>query len=169
MTNQTDPTITTNETAITVDPEVPAVRIERIFDATPAQVLRAHTDPEIVVRWLGPRDLTMTIDYWDCRTGGSYRYLHSRGQEEYGFHGSFHEVSDQRLVQTFTFEGMPEGVALETLMVTDLGDGRSKLTAFSLVESFEARDQMLASGMETGVEQGYEKLDELLAEGALSS
>jgi len=154
-------------TEITADPDVPGVRIERTFDATPEQLMRAHTDPELVVRWLGPRDLTMTIDRWDARTGGEYRYVHSRGDEEYGFHGCFHEVGANRIVQTFTFEGYPDGVSLETITFTDLGDGRTKLEAFSIVDSFAARDMMLASGMETGVEQGYEQIEELLAEGAL--
>ena len=107
-------------TEITADPDVPGIRVERVFDATPEQLLRAHTDPELVVRWLGPRDLTMTIDRWDARTGGEYRYVHSRDDEEYGFHGCFHEVGESRIVQTFTFEGYPDGVSLETITFTTL-------------------------------------------------
>lgn len=156
-------TIHRPETTIEVDPDVPLVRIVREFDAPPEKVFRAHTDPELVVQWLGPRDLTMEIDHYDCRTGGSYRYLHIRGDEEYGFHGSFHEVRPGELiVQTFTFEGMPDGVALERLVLEDLGDGRTRLTATSLVDSFEDRDAFVASGMEHGVREGYERLDELL-------
>ena len=158
-------TTTTHETRIAVDPEVPLVRITREFDAPPSKVLRAHTDPELLVRWLGPRDLEMSIDHFDCRTGGSYRYVHRQGGEEYGFRGCFHEVRpDELIVQTFTFEGMPDGVALEKLVLEDLGDGRTRLHAQSLVDSFESRDQWLASGMETGVEQGYAKLDALVGE-----
>jgi uncharacterized protein YndB with AHSA1/START domain len=158
-------TVTHPETTIEVDTEVPLVRITREFDATPAQVFRAHTDPELVVQWLGPRDLRMTIEEYDCRTGGSYRYTHHRGDESYGFHGSFHDVrpEDGVIVQTFTFDGMPDGVALEKLVLTDLGDGRTRLVATSLVDSFADRDAFVASGMETGVVQGYERLDELLA------
>ena len=155
---------TTRETQIESDPNVPLVRITREFDAPVEKVFRAHTDPDLLVQWLGPRDLTMTVDHFDCRTGGSYRYLHTRGDEEYGFHGSFHEVRPNELiVQTFTFEGWPDGVALERLVLEDLGDGRTRLTATSLVDSFEDRDAFVASGMETGVVEGYEKLDELLA------
>ena len=103
---------THHETQIVSDPDVPLVRIVREFDAPPEKVFRAHTDPELVAQWLGPRNLTMTIDHYDCRTGGSYRYIHSRDGEDYGFHGSFHEVRPNELiVQTFTFEGMPDGVA----------------------------------------------------------
>jgi uncharacterized protein YndB with AHSA1/START domain len=152
------------ETSIEVDPRVPLVRIEREFAAPPAKVFRAHTDPALIVQWLGPRDITMEIDHFDCRTGGSYRYLHRRGDEEYGFHGSFHEVRPAELiVQTFTFEGFPDGVALERLILEDLGGGRTRLIATSLVDSFEDRDAFVASGMEHGVREGYEVLDELLA------
>ncbi|MGZ4623195.1 MAG: SRPBCC domain-containing protein, partial [Blastococcus sp.] len=97
---------TRHETSIIADPDVPLVRIVREFDAPVEKVFRAHTDPDLVVQWLGPRNLTMTIDHYDCRSGGSYRYIHSRGDDEFGFHGSFHEVRPNELiVQTFTFEG----------------------------------------------------------------
>ena len=157
-------TTSSHETQISADPDVPLVRITREFDAPPEKVFRAHTEPELVVRWLGPRDLEMTIDSWDCRSGGSYRYVHRRGEEEYGFRGTFHEVRPNELiVQTFTFEGEPDGVALERLVLEDLGNGRTRLTATSLVDSFEGRDAFVASGMESGVREGYERLDELLA------
>ena len=156
-------TTTTRETEIIADPKVPVIRITREFDAPVAKVFRAHTDPELLVQWLGPRDLEMSIDYYDCRRGGSYRYLHRRGADEYGFHGSFHDVEpNTAIVQTFTFEGVPEGVALERADFEELPDGRTRLTVTSLVSSFEERDAILASGMEHGVREGYEKLDELL-------
>ncbi len=156
-------TASTRETQIVADPDVPLVRITREFDAPPSRVFRAHTDPELLVQWLGPRGLEMRIDSYDCRTGGSYRYVHSDANGEYAFHGSFHEVRPgERIVQTFTFEGMPDGVALEKLLFEDLGDGRTRLTGTSLCDSFADRDAMIASGMETGVVQGYERLDEVL-------
>ena len=105
----------------------------------------------------------MRIDHFDCRTGGSYRYIHTSDGVDYAFHGSFHEVREpDTIVQTFTFEGDPDGVALERLVLEDIGDGRCRLTGTSLVESFEARDAMVASGMEHGVREGSERLDELL-------
>jgi uncharacterized protein YndB with AHSA1/START domain len=154
---------TTNETQIIVDDKVPMVRVVREFDAPVEKVFRAHVEPELVRQWLGPRDLEMVIDHWDCRTGGSYRYVHVRDGEEYGFHGSFHDVAPNRIVQTFTFEGFPEQVALETLVLEDLGDGRTRLSSQSLVDDFDARDAFVASGMDVGVREGYERLDELLA------
>jgi uncharacterized protein YndB with AHSA1/START domain len=157
-------TTSTHQTEITADPDVPLVRISREFDAPPEKVFLAHTDPELVVQWLGPRRTEMRIDHYDCRPGGSYRYLHFSDGNEFGFHGCFHEVRPSELIiQTFTFEGFPDDVALEKLTFTDLGDGRTRLTATSLVDTFEGRDAFLASGMEDGVREGYERLDELLA------
>jgi uncharacterized protein YndB with AHSA1/START domain len=155
---------TTHETEITADTEVPIVRITREFDAPRDKVFRAHVDPDLVVRWLGPRRHEMVVDRWDCRTGGSYRYLHRSGGDEFAFHGCFHEVRpSERIVQTFTYEGAPDGVALEWAVFEDLGAGRSRVVGTSLVESFELRDAMLASGMDVGVREGYERLDEILA------
>lgn len=151
---------------IEADPDVPLIRITRDFHATPEQVIRAHTDPELFAAWVGPDSVTTRIDHWDARTGGSWRFLNVRGEEEYAFRGCFHEVGPERIVQTFTWEGMPEGVSLETLRVEDLGDGWTRLHAQSLVDSFEGRDAWLRSGMETGVNEGYAKLDRLLADGA---
>lgn len=155
----------THETTIIVDPDLPLVRIVREFDAPPERVFRAHVDPDLVARWLGPRRHVMRIDHWDCREGGSYRYVHSSDGNEYGFRGCFHDVRAGELItQTFTFEGMPDGVALERMVFEDLGDGRTRLTATSLVNSFADRDAFVASGMESGVREGYERLDELLAD-----
>jgi len=156
-------TTMTHETEITADDKVPVIRITRQFDAPPAKVFRAHVDPALLAQWLGPRDLEMTVDYFDCRTGGAYRYVQRRGEDEFGFHGSFHEVRpNEVIVQTFTFEGVPDGVALDRAQFEALEDGGTRLTVTSLVGSFEERAAILASGMEHGVREGYEKLDELL-------
>jgi|SRR5215211_5548541 len=155
----------TRETLIEADPALPIIRITRDFDAPPDKVFRAWIDPDLVARWLGPRDSTIRIDSWDARTGGSYRYASVRnGEEVAAFYGSFHEVRpNARLVQTFTWEGMPDGVSLETMTFDDLGNGRTRCVGLSVVDSLEGRDAIMASGMEVGVNQGYEKLDELLA------
>ncbi len=153
-----------HQVSIEADPTVPLIRMTRDFDATPAQLLRAHTDPDLFARWIGPDGMVTTIVDWDATTGGRWRYVAARDGDEYAFRGCFHEVSSERIVQTFTFEGMPEHVALETLWFEDLGDGRTRLHAQSLVDSFEGRDRWLAGGMESGVNEGYRKLDELVAE-----
>jgi uncharacterized protein YndB with AHSA1/START domain len=161
-------TVMTAETAaatIEADPTVPLIRISRDFAASPAQLFRAHTDPELFARWAGPEGMTNTVDEWDARSGGSWRYVAARDGMEFGFRGCFHEVRQDRIVQTFTWEGEPDAVALETLTFEDLGDGRTRLHAQSLCESFESRDAWLRSGMEVGMNEGYAKLDALLANG----
>lgn len=156
-----------DQAAIEADPNLPIIRITRDFAATPAQLLKAHTDPEIYAKWVGPADLSTEITDWDARSGGSWRFVNKRDGEEFSFRGCFHEISDERIVQTFCFEMMPEAVSLETLRFEDLGNGRTRLHAQSLVDSMEGRDQWLASGMDTGVNDGYAKLDGLLADGSL--
>jgi uncharacterized protein YndB with AHSA1/START domain len=158
---------TTTTVRIEADERVPMIHIYREFAATPAQLFRAHTDPELFARWIGPTDVGADIDYWDARDGGSWRYTAGRDHWQTSFRGCFHTVSPERIVQTFAWEDQPEGVALETLTFQDLGGGRTLLHATSLCDSFEGRDQWLASGMESGVTQGYAALDRLLQDGAL--
>jgi len=155
------------ETTIEADPKVPIIRLTRDFAATPEQLFRAHTDPRLFVQWNGPNSLETRIDQWDARSGGSYRFVSSRDREQYAFRGCFHEVRPDRIVQTFTYEGDPDGVALQTLWFEDLGDGRTRLRVQSLADSFEGRDAWLKSGMEVGVNEGYAKLDGMLADGTV--
>ena len=158
-------TVTHPETTIEAPAGVPWIDITREFDAPPERVYAAHVDPELLKRWLGPRDLEMTVERWEPRTGGGYAYTHRRGDEAYEFYGSFHEVREnERIVQTFTFGGAPDAVALEILTLTELPGGRTRLSVRSVGSSVEERDAMVASGMEHGIVDGYEKLDELLAE-----
>lgn len=157
-------TTSTYETEIVADPNVPLIRITREFDAPPDKVFRAHTDPDLFAQWTGPNKYQVRIDHFDCRTGGSYRFEVFNDEFAAGFRGCFHEVRPSEvIVQTFTYEGEPDGVALERLMFEDLGGGRTRLIATSLVDTFEARDAFLASGMDVGVREGYERLDVLLA------
>ena len=153
---------------IEADPTIPGIRFARDFEGTPEQLFRAHTDPELFVRWNGPDRMSTDLQEWDARTGGSWRYVTTDDDgSTYGFHGCFHEVRQDRIVQTFTYDGYPDGVALETITFTDLGDGRTRLDALSLCDSFEGRDMFLASGMEVGVHEGYARLDTLLADGSV--
>lgn len=146
------------------DSEVPMIHVWRDFAATPEQLVRAHTDPALFARWVGPKGMDNTILEWDARDGGSWRYKAGHGADEQYFRGCFHTVGRDRIVQTFTWEGMPDQVSLETLAFTDLGAGRTRLHATSLCSSFTDRDQWLASGMEHGVNDGYAMLDILLTE-----
>ncbi len=155
------------EATIEADRELPIIRITRDFNATPAQLMKAHLDPDLAARWIGPDGMENRIVTWDARNGGEWRYVASRDGEDYGFRGCFHTVGEDFIVQTFTWEGQPDDVALETLRFTELSDGRTRLEAQSLVDSFESRDAWLRSGMETGVNQGYAKLQSLIDAGGV--
>jgi len=152
------------ETRIIAEPGIPQIIIEREFDAPRDLVFRAHTDPELVKQWLGPRNLTMDIDRFEVRDGGIWRYVQRDEQgNEYAFHGVFHgDPSPDSIVQTFEYEGYPGNVALETLTLEER-DGKTLLRTNSVFQTLEARDGMLQSGMEHGVNDGYERLDELVA------
>jgi len=155
-----------NQTSFEANPDLPTVRITREFNAARERVFQAWTEANLVSRWLGPNGTTTKIESWDARTGGGYRYSIWRGDEQVAsFYGSFHEVRpSQRLVQTFTFLGEPDGVSLETVTFDDLDDGRTRVTTLSVVESLEIRDAIIRSGMEAGVVDSYDQLDALLGQ-----
>lgn len=157
---------TTGQTTIEAVPDLPVIRITREFDAPVERVFRAHTDRDLFAQWIGPRSIDTTITEWAPMTGGRWAYRSSRAEDglDTGFFGSFHEVRpNERIVQTFTWEGAPDGVSLETMTFEDLPDGRCRIVGTSVVESLEIRDMILSSGMEVGVNEGYAKLDEILA------
>lgn len=156
----------TNKTEIKAEPGKQEIFITREFDAPRELVFKAYTDSEIIVKWLGPRDLTMTVERFDSVNGGSYRYFHERGGHKYAFRGVNHEVtSPERIIGTFEFEGLPERghVALQTARFEELPGGRSRVVSQSVFQSVEDRDGMIASGMERGVVEGFERLDEVLS------
>src|SRR5690606_36725077 len=145
------------------------VTITREFDAPVDRVYRAWEDAAIVAQWMGPDDGTIQIDTWDCRTGGSYRYTHRFGAETADFFGSFHEARPgERLVQTFTFCGVPAAVCRVTLTFVDLPDGRCRIESIGVVDSLQAPAGIMASGMEVGINDGDAKLDALLAGGTVA-
>lgn len=155
--------VTTTRTQIIAEPGVQQIEITREFEAPRELVFRAHTEPDLLVQWLGPRRLTMHVDRFEARDGGTWRYVHRDADgSEYGFHGVFHGTpSLDGMVQTFEFEGAPGHVSLETLIFDDLG-GRTRVRNVSVYQSVEDRDAMVESGMESGLNEGYERLDELL-------
>ena len=143
---------------------VPFIDITREFDAPRDLVFRAYTEPDLLVQWLGPRQYTMTIDTYEPRDGGRWRYIHSDADgNAWGFHGVFHgEQTPDGMLQTFEFEGAPGHVALESLTFEER-DGKTTARTHSVYQSVEARDAMVESGMEGGVNDGFDRLDELLA------
>ena len=155
-----------NKTNITVEPGKQELFITREFDAPRELVYKAHIDPDLYVQWLGPRGYEMVLETFEPHSGGRYRYIHKdKDGNEYGFHGVFHEMSEELIIQTFEFEGLPERghVILDTMRLEELPGNRTRATIQSVYQSVADRDGMVESGMERGVNEGYERLDELLA------
>lgn len=155
-----------NKTNITVEPGKQELFITREFDAPRELVYKAHTDPDLYVQWLGPHGYKMVLETFEPYSGGRYRYIHKdKDGSEYGFHGVFHEMSEELMIQTFEFEGLPERghVILDTMRLEELPGNRTRATIQSVYQSVSDRDGMVESGMERGVNEGYERLDELLA------
>ena len=139
------------------------VRIERIFNAPRDRVWRAMTDPELIAQWWG-RGNKLVVERFDLERGGHWRFVEHSDHGVHGFEGRFAEVTPpERVVQTFEWDGMPGHVALETMTLEDLGDGRTRLVTTSLFLTAEDRDGMLQSGMEGGVNESYAALDRVLA------
>jgi uncharacterized protein YndB with AHSA1/START domain len=153
-----------NVTHIEVDGVLPRVRIVREFDAPASQVYRAHIDPVLVAQWLGPEDVTTTVEHWDARSGGSWRYVATRRDFTVTFHGCFHELRpDELIIQTQTYDVAPDRVSLDRMALEAISPSRTRLVCTSLHESFDNRDALIASGMEHGVVEGFQQLDRLLA------
>jgi uncharacterized protein YndB with AHSA1/START domain len=151
-----------NPTTIVAQPGTPYIDVVREFDVPAGLVFRAHTDPALVVRWLGPRGMQVEVLELDARTGGGYRYVHRGPEGEFRFRGVFHAVVPDRLiVQTFEYEGWPERVSLETMRFEDIG-GRTRLATRRVFGSVEERDEMVAAGMEHGVRDGMDRLAALV-------
>jgi uncharacterized protein YndB with AHSA1/START domain len=152
------------EIQVTAEPGVPQILMSREVDAPRELVFRAFTEPDLLAQWLGPRRLTMEVERFDVRDGGTWRYLHKEEDgTAYGFHGVFHGTpSVDGIVQTFEFEGFPGHVQMDTATFEDR-DGGTVVHLNSVFQSVKDRDGMLQSGMQEGVSEGFEQLDELLS------
>ena len=152
------------KTATVTTPTDRTIHVEREFDAPRDLVFATYTNPELIPAWWGPRGVTTEVVKMDCRTGGDYRFVcHNSDGSQTAFRGTYREVTPpERIVQTFEWEGMPGYVSLETAEFADLGD-RTKVTTVSVFYSTAERDGMLGSGMEGGMNETYQRLDEVLA------
>jgi uncharacterized protein YndB with AHSA1/START domain len=155
-----------NKTIITVEPGKQELFISREFDAPRELVFKAYTDETLYAQWLGPRGLETRFETFEPVSGGRYRFIQKdEDGNEFAFHGVNHEVlAPERLIGTFEFEGLPEAghVVLETSRFEVLPGDRTRVTSQSIYQSVADRDGMVESGMESGVVEGYERLDEIL-------
>jgi uncharacterized protein YndB with AHSA1/START domain len=153
-------------TKIIAEPGKQEFFIEREFDAPRDLVFKAHTDPELYPQWLGPRGFSTKMEEFEPRPGGMWRFVQKDEKgNEYRFHGVYHEVlAPERIIGTFEFDELPEKghVSLEVSRFEELPGNRTKMVSQSIYMSAADRDGMLQNGMEEGVNEGYERLDELL-------
>lgn len=163
MSNDSD-TATAGVTTVST-PADREILSERIFDAPREQVFATITDPELIPEWWGPRGTTTIVEAMEVRRGGDWRFrVGDRDDPNSVFRGTYRELTPpERIVQTFEWGGMPGHVIVETVTLEDLGDGRTKLSNVSLFHTTEERDGMLASGMEKGLNESHDRLEELLA------
>lgn len=147
----------------TIEPGGSQILSSRYLPASPEKVFQAFTDPALIVQWWGPREYETIIDEFEPRRGGCWRFIHKGADgAEYGFRGVIHELLlNERITQTFEFEGMPGHVVLEQLNLTAEGAG-TRVTTVSAFSSVEDRDGMVNSGMEGGMIESYDRLEELL-------
>jgi uncharacterized protein YndB with AHSA1/START domain len=159
--------VSTNPTHISAPDGTPFIEVVREFDAPRSLVFRASTDPDLVARWLGPRELATRVVEFDAREGGRYRYVHTAaGGAEYSFRGVFHTATEALIIQTFEFEGAPGSVSLETRTLDDLGS-RTRMHQNAVFPSVAARDEALAAGMEHGITDSMDRLADLLGSGSV--
>jgi uncharacterized protein YndB with AHSA1/START domain len=155
-----------NKTKVVAEPGKQEFFITREFEAPRELVFKAFTDAKLYSQWLGPRRMQMKLEKFEPWPGGSWRYSNiDKDGTVYHFHGVMHEVHPpQLLIDTFEFEGLPEKghVSLEWARFEELPGGRTRLTIHSVFQSVADRDGMVGSGMETGITESFEKLDEIL-------
>lgn len=157
------------KTKVIVEPGKQELFVVRDFNAPRDMVFKAYTDPKIIIKWMGPKDLTMKIEKMECKNGGSYRYMYkSPDGYESVFRGVVHEVlKSERIIQTFEFEGLPESghVVMETTRFEAISPTQTRVTTQSLFQSVADRDGMVQSGMERGVVDSHDRLDTVLTNG----
>ena len=151
---------------IIAEPGKQEMTITREFDAPRELVFKTFTNPELIPQWWGPRYLSTEVDTMDVRPGGQWRFIQRDAEgNAYAFHGVYHEIlAPERIIDTFEFDGLPETghVTLETLRLEELPGGGTRLIAQSVFQSVADRDAALQSGMESGVIDTYERLEELM-------
>jgi uncharacterized protein YndB with AHSA1/START domain len=154
--------VTSSGTAMVTLPEDEQILITREFDAPKHLVYKAWTTPELVKRWWSGNRGETTIVEIDLRVGGAWRYVMvTDGGFEVAFHGEYREiVPNERIVSTEVYEGMPDAETLNTATFTE-ADGRTTLAILVQHASKEARDAHIESGMEIGMQEAMDKLEQI--------
>jgi uncharacterized protein YndB with AHSA1/START domain len=155
-----------NKTSVIAESGKQEFFIVREFDAPRVLVFKAFSDKKLLEGWLGCQQMKVKYEKFEPKAGGSYRYISTmENGMSFGFHGVCHDFSPpERIIQTFEFEGLPETghVVLETTKFEDLPSGRTKVTVQSVFQSVADRDGMISAGMEYGVVDAHNRLDEMI-------
>lgn len=157
-------TTTSPQTTFVAEPGKHDMTIVAVHDAPREAVYRAYTEPELIVRWWGPAELETRIDELELRRGGRWRFVHTAPDgSEYAFRGVIHDlVPNERIVQTFEWEGMPGHVSLQTLTLEDAEGGGTRVAAHAVFQTVEDRDGMAESGARDHQPVGTAQLAEVL-------
>lgn len=140
------------------------IRMERIFHASREKIWAAYTDASLIPKWWGPRALTTIVESMEVKPSGTWRFIHrDHAGKEYAFNGEFLEIDPpSRIMQTFIYEGYPDNVMVETVVLEEISDTETKAVSISEFPSIEALEGMVSSGMEQGARESWERLAELV-------
>ena len=148
-------------------PSPTEIVLTRVFDAPRDLVFRAMHEPELVKRWYGPHGHNLVVCEIDFRVGGKWRYvLRDPGGKDMGMYGSYKEIdAPARIVSTEGFDMYPVGEALVTVLLVE-HDGKTTMTSTSRYPSQQIRDMVIATGMEHGAAETFDRLNDLLRAGS---
>lgn len=152
-----------NEMTIIAEPGQQSIQLSRTFNAPRELVFKAFTAPDLIPQWWGPRQFKTTVDQMDVRFGGTWRFIqHGEDREEYAFRGVYHYIEpNEKIVQTFEFEGAPGYVSLEIMQLEDR-HGQTIVTSTSVYPTVADRDMVVSTGMAEGATESWDRFEELL-------
>ena len=153
------------KTKFKVDRDNLQVVLEREFDAPRDLIWKTMTDKKLIPKWWGPSQFDTIVDKMDFKVGGQWRFVHKgKDGQVFAFHGVYKQIDEPNIISdTFNFEGIPAGHELvETALLEDLGNGKTKVTSTSVFQNIEDLEGMVGSGMESGAVETWERLAELV-------
>lgn len=156
----------TRRTQVIAEKNKQELFIIRAFDAPRELVFKAFSEPDLIMQWMGPKEMDTIVNKLDNQSHGSWRITHIDPQgNNHIFNGAIHEVAaSERIIRTFEYEGMPDRghVSLEFLVLENMPVNCCKMTIQVIYKSVMERDAHIQSGMERGVVDSHDRLDALL-------
>ena len=152
------------KTTFTVDPEKMQVVMTRVFDAPVELVFKTMSDPTLIPKWWGPSRYTTTVDKFEFKVGGKWRYIQRDSDgNEFAFNGEYKEIiPNKKISDTFEYELMAGHILVETAVLEEVEGGKTRMTTTSQFASKEDLEGMVGSGMEGGATESWERFAELV-------